>query len=76
MADTQERFEEELRKLKQRHETMQAEMKTFRDIEGKKKEFADQTRDSEEKQKSLKSVLSVTVSAVDDAKKRLTQFEV
>lgn len=76
MADTQERFEEELKKLKQKHETMQIEMKTFKDIEGKKKEFADKTRDSEEKQKSLKSVLSVTVSAVDDAKKRLAQFEV
>lgn len=76
LADIKERFEEELVKLKQRHESMQMEMKMFKDIEGKKREIFEKTRDSEEKQKSLKSVLNVTVSAVDDAKKRLAQFEV
>lgn len=55
---------------------MQVEMKVFEDIESTKRELNDKTRDSEEQQKSLKSVLAVTISAVEDAKKRLEQFEV
>lgn len=55
---------------------MQVEMKMFKNVDGKKRELTDQMREFEEKQKSLKSVLAVTASAVDDAKKRLAQFEV
>lgn len=76
MVETKGRFEEELGVLKEKYETMQTEMKMFKNIEGKKRELSEKMRDVEEKQKSLKSVMAVTVSAVDDAKKRLEQFEV
>lgn len=55
---------------------MQMEIKMFKNIEGKKQELFDKIRETEERQKSLKSVLTATVSAVDDAKKRLEHFEV
>lgn len=76
MVDIKGRFEDDLVKLKQKHDDMREEMRTFKDIEGRKRELTDQKRDSEERQKSLQSVLNVTVSAVDDAKRRLAQFEV
>lgn len=76
MLDTAGRFEDELKVLKQKYDTMHVDMKIFKDIEGKKQELSDKMKEVEEKQKSLKSVMAVTVSAVNDAKKRLEQFEV
>lgn len=76
MIDTSKRFEEELGALKQKYENMQMEIQMFKNIEGKKEELSDRSQDMEDKQKSLKSVMAVTVSAVEDAKKKLEQFEV
>lgn len=55
---------------------MKNEMVTFRNIDQKKDQIAEEAKVAEDKQKSLKSVLSTTAAAVNDAQTRLEKFEV
>lgn len=55
---------------------MQEEMVMYKNIDKKRQECIQETKDADEKQKSLKSMLTATAAAVKDAQTRLSHFEV
>lgn len=76
LRDTERKSEDEERRVKEKRDKMQEEMIMFKDIDGKRQQCTQESKEADEKQKSLKSVLAATTAAVQDAKTRLSHFEV